>query len=334
MAVMLRFAVTLVLGLAGTSAASGQTAAVEVQQSVGTSSESVTAAGTQGRLFGELTPGLRFLIEGAWGTRSGTGSDVFGTAYPYSGDVDVIEAYAEYQRPAPRGLMSIKAGRYRTPFGIYSASEHAYVGFLRAPLIRYGDYYALSSGYLEHGADIVVGVPRLSLEVSVGHPADVGDAIRRSGVDTVLRAQAVAGAFVVGVSFIDTMPYLPETFASGRARFGGVDVRWMKGGVQLRGEWLDGRPFDGTRTTGGYVDMIVHRPVMGPATALVRAERLDYDADPRFALATARYWAGARIRFWKGLAASLGVGHQSGELTQRRRTAFDVGVTYALRAGL
>ena len=180
----------------------------------------------------------------------------------------------------------------------------------------------------------MVGVPRASVEVSVGRPADVGEAIRRTGVDTVVRAQAVAGAFVVGASFIDTTPYMPERFAAGRARFGGVDVRWMKDGVQLRGEWLGGRPFDGTKTTGGYVDMIVHRPVMGPVTALARVERLDYDSDPQFALATQRYWAGARIRFWKGLATSFGVGHQTGQMTQSRRTAFDVGLTLALRAGL
>ena len=324
----------LAICLAGTVTTYAQTAAVEVQQSVGASTESITAAGMQGRLFGEAIPGLRFLVEGAWGTRSEDVSDVFGTAYPYSGEVDIIEAYAEYQVPPSRGVMSIKGGRYRTPFGIYSASDHAYIGFLRAPLIRYGEYYALSSGYLEHGADIVVGVPRASVEVSVGRPADVGDAIRRPGVDTVVRAQAVAGALVVGVSFIDTTPYMPERFAAGRARFGGVDLRWMRDGVQVRGEWLGGRPFDGTQTTGGYVDLIVHRPVMGPVTALARVERLDYDSDPRFALATQRYWAGARIRFWQGLAASFGAGHQTGQMTQSRRTAFDIGLTLALRAGL
>jgi hypothetical protein len=323
-----------VICLAGTMTTYAQTAAVEMQQSIGASTESIAAAGTQGRVFGEAIPGLHFLVEGAWGTRSEDVSDVFGTAYPYSGEVDIIEAYGEYQVPPSRGVMSIKAGRYRTPFGIYSASDHAYLGFLRAPLIRYGEYYALSSGYLEHGADIVVGVPRASVEVSVGRPADVGEAIRRTGVDTVVRAQAVAGAFVVGASFIDTTPYMPERFAAGRARFGGVDVRWMKDGVQLRGEWLGGRPFDGTQTTGGYVDVIVHRPVMGPVTALGRVERLDYDSDPQFALATQRYWAGARIRFWKGLATSFGVGHQTGQMTQSRRTAFDVGLTLALRAGL
>ena len=43
----------------------------------------------------------------------------------------------------------------------------------------------------------------------------------------VVRAERTVGALIVGVSYIDTTPYLPEEFAKGRARFGGVDARWM-----------------------------------------------------------------------------------------------------------
>jgi hypothetical protein len=165
----------------------------------------------------------------------------------------------------------------------------------------------------------------------VGAPGDLGDAIRRPGVDTVLRAEGTAGSLIVGASFIDTTPYMPERFAAGRARFGGVDARWMGGGVQVRGEWLGGRPFDGTTTTGGYADVIVHRPVMGPVTALFRAERLAYTAPDPYALYSHRYATAMRIRLWKGLATSVGVSHQAGQLTQTRRTAFDLGVTYSAR---
>jgi acetyl-CoA acyltransferase len=41
---------------------------------------------------------------------------------------------------------------------------------------------------------------------------------------------------------------VPATFAFGKNVFTGVDVRWMHKGVQLRGEWITGRPFDGTTT--------------------------------------------------------------------------------------
>lgn len=315
----------------GTGTAGAQSLAVEATHSVGTSSESISAAGTQVRLLGEVAPGLRLHVEATWGTRSGQRSDVFGTAYPYGGRADVMETYAEYFLASGRLIRSIKAGRYRTPFGISAGSDHAYVGYLRPPLIRYGQYYALSSGYLEHGVDVVIGVPRLSVEASFGTPGDVGDVIRRGGLTTAVRAEAVAGPLIVGASVLDTMPYLPERFARGRARFGGLDARWMTGGVLLRGEWLGGRPFDGTRTTGGYADLVVHRPGMGPVTAFARAERLAYEARPPFGLVSHRYLGGARVRLWQPLAVSVGVSHQAGQLTQRRRTAVEVGLTGSWR---
>jgi hypothetical protein len=307
-----------------------QSVAVEGAHAAGASSEEIGAAGTQLRIFGEAVRGLHFKVEGTWGWRSEDEGDFFGTAYPYGGQVDLMEAYAEYL-PDSRWLRALKGGRFRTPFGISAASDHAYIGYLRPPLIRYGEYFALSNTYLEHGGAITVGVPRFSVETSVSTPADVGDAIRRDGVTSVVRAQAAVGAWILGASYIDTTPYMPERFAKGRARFGGADVRWMAGGVQVRGEWLGGQPFDGTRTTGGYVDLIVHRPAMGPVTAFGRAERLAYDTAPPRDLYTHRYTAGARIRIWNTIAASFGLVHQAGELTQRDRTAFDAGITAAWR---
>ena len=322
---------TLLLWTAPTMA---QRVAVEGTHSVGASSEELTAAGTQVRVFGEAGEalrGLRFQVEGSWGWRSEDEGDFFGTAYPYGGEIDLVEAYAEHVSSGRGWLRALKGGRYRTPFGIYASSDHAYIGFMRAPLIRYGDYYALSNTALEQGAEIVVGPPRLSFQASAGVPGDVGDAPRRSGASGVFRGQAVVGSWILGASYIDTTPSQPERFATGRTRFGGVDVRWMSGGVLVRGEWLGGQPFDGTRTTGGYADLIVHRPAMGPITAIARAERLAYDARPPHDLYTHRYTAGARIRLWRTLAASASVVHQAGELTQGRRTALDLGLTGSWR---
>jgi hypothetical protein len=316
--------------LAGDAAtASAQTTAIEVQQSVGVSTESITAAATQLRLLGEPVPRLRFELEGSLGTRSGGQSDVFGTAYPYSGH-QLIEAYAEYVSP-DRVLRSVRGGRYRTPFGISAAEEHAYLGFLRPPLVRYGDYYALSNGYLEHGVDVVVGGRALTVELSLGRPADVGEASRQPGLSTVTRVEAAFPNLIVGGSFINTTPYLPASFARGAARFGGLDVRWMRNGVQLRGEWLGGRPFTGTTTTGGYADVLLHRPWMGPVTALARVERLNYVARAPFALETTRYQTAARIRVWRALSVSAGAVHQMGQLTQTQRTALDLGLSYTIR---
>lgn len=312
--------------------AQAQTAAIELVQSAGASSEGIAAAGTQVRASGEAVRGLRLSAELAWGTRSRDGSDVFGTAYPYDRALRPVEIWADYAPEPGTGVRAIRAGRYRTPFGMAAASDHAYLGFLRPPLIRYGGYYALSNGYLEHGLDVVAGAPRLSLEASVGRPSDVGTARRRPGWTTVLRAQGAAGPLVIGASVIDTMPYLPATFARGRSRFGGLDARWMARGVQLRGEWLAGRPFDGTSTTGGYLDALVHVPGMGPVTALARLERLDYDTtNARFVMHTQRAAAGVRVRVWRGLAVAVNAVHQTGKQTQRERTALEAGVTLSLR---
>lgn len=326
-------AACVVAGLARPAAA--QTAAIDVTQSLGASSESIAAAATQLRLSSEPVERLRLSVEGSWGARSRDGSDVFGTAYPYGNRVDLIEAWAEYAPPARVPVRAIRAGRYRTPFGISAASDHGYVGFLRPPLIRYGGYFALSSGYLEQGLDVVVGAPRAALEMSVGAPADVGDAVRRGGVSRVARAQVAAGRLVLGASAIDAPTYLPARFASGRIRFAGVDGRWMAFGVQLRGEWIAGRPADGTSTSGGYLDALIHTRTMGPFTALARAERLDYDTpNVRFVLVTHRYTAGVRVRVARGLAVSMGVAHQAGQQTQRRPTAFELGATWVLRRDL
>lgn len=309
-----------------------QSLTTEAAASTGVSTEErISAAAVQLRAFGDVRAGIRFFTEAAWGVRSDEGSDAFGAAYPYSNRVQVIEAYGERIFQPGNGLVAVRAGRYRTPFGISNGSDHGYTGFLRAPLIRYDGYFALSNNFLEHGVDLVAGVPRLTVEASVGRPGDAGSAVRRPTVDTVTRIQSFLGPVVAGASHIRTSPYLPERFASGRSVFTGVDLRWMHGGVQLRGEWITGRPFEGTTTRGWYADAIVHRLAMGPVTAVARIEQLDYDTDSAFALHARRHTIGARIRIFQALSAQLNIIHQTGRLAEDGAAALDVGVTYSRR---
>ena len=44
----------------------------------------------------------------------------------------MIEAYGERIFTPGRGLVATRVGRYRTPFGIYSGSDHGYIGFPEA----------------------------------------------------------------------------------------------------------------------------------------------------------------------------------------------------------
>ena len=312
--------------------ASAQAISVEAAQTIGQTSDGPAATATQLRLLGDARSGTRFIVEGAWAARFGDGheTDAFSSAYPYTNSIQLIEAYGEQTFRPHAALLSVHAGRFRTPFGIYAGSDHAYSGFLRAPLIRYDDYYALSNNFLENGVGVAAGVPSLYVETTLGSPSDVGAAHRRSGLDRIVRAQGSYRSLIVGVSHISTNPYQPAFFALGRAVFTGVDTRWMKSGVELRGEWITGRPFDRTRTNGGYMDVLVHVPKLGPVTAVARAERVSYITLPPYALYAQRYVGGAKVRVLDTLAAQVNVVRQHG-LVAAKRNSLDVGLTYVWR---
>jgi hypothetical protein len=106
----------------------------------------------------------------------------------------------------------------------------------------------------------------------------------------------------------------------------------MLAGIQARGDWLSGHPIDGTGTKGWYADAILHRPGMGPMTAVFRAERLDWtglirsdDAQGR------RQTAGARIRLTSAVAVHVNVIRQGGYLAKEHRSSLDLAATYAIR---
>jgi hypothetical protein len=100
--------------------------------------------------------------------------------------------------------------------------------------------------------------------------------------------------------------------------------------VQVRGEWIDGRSFAGTRTFGGYADLIVHRPFMGPVTAVARAEKLDYLAGRRSSFPR-RYTTGARVRLAEMLVAHVNAIREPAFDSNSPRTSLDVALTFTVR---
>jgi hypothetical protein len=309
----------------------GQTVTGEVEVTAGASTDEVTAIGTQMRLFGASGSDWRYYAEATWaGVQEGSGSDAFLASYPYDERVRTMEAFGEKMFRPNRGLLSIRGGRYRTPFGIYARSEQGYMGFLRAPLLRYGRNFALANTFLETGAEVVVGIPAAQFEFSAGVPGDQGPFQRRDGFDQVARAQAYFRGAIIGASYLRSLPSDPRPFATGHMTFGGVDGRWMLAGVELRGEWIDGRPFDHVSTRGGYLDAIVHNPRMGPLTALARVERLDYDAGP-FSAYFKRLTAGGRLRLTTSISAAVNLVLQPETVGQLRDAAMDVAVTFSRR---
>jgi hypothetical protein len=316
--------------VAVTAGVHAQSLVAEADVTAGQSTDGASAGGIQARVLGPIGHGWRMTLEGTWAGTTDDDSDAFGAAVPYDGRLQPMETYVETDVRARGPLLAIKAGRYRVPFGISSRADHGYSGFVRAPLIRYGGDFALSNTALEAGGDILLGRPALSVETSVGIPVDAGDARRPRTLDVVVRTQAFYRSVIVGVSYLDTRPNPIGPFVDGRTRFGGVDARWMRGGIELRGEWIAGRPFDGVTTTGGYFDVIAHRIWMGPVTAVARIERLDYDAGP-FSMHPRRYTVGARIRVARQLAIQMNVLHQPTGLADGRTVALDAGLTETIR---
>lgn len=328
------------IGVVTAPSAFAQSVAAEVDFTTGYSSEAnVKAVAAQIRLLGDVKSGIRFNVETIWARRSVNVTDAFGAAYPYGDRVQLSEAYAERTFQRGVGLVGVRVGQYRTPFGISGRSDYAYGGFLRAPLMRYEGYWSVTNNFLERGVNVVAGTPRLSIEASLGVPEDLGVMRRRPGLDSVVRVQGYVQNLVLGVSHINSQPYMPA-FVKGRMAFTGVDARWTRNGVQLRGEWIKGQPWNATATHAWYLDAIVHRPFMGPVTAVFRTEKLDYTAVRPFEYRGTsgltswlgrRQTAGGRVRLPGGLTAQLNVLRQSDQLAKHGRTAIDMALTYSVR---
>ena len=314
-----------------TPIARGQSITTEAALSTGYSTDEVGAGATQLRAFGDLKGGVRFFGEAAWAKSSDLDNDAFGAAYPYGNRVQIIEAYAERIFRPNAAIVDIRGGRFRTPFGIYNASDHGYTGFLRPPLVRYAEYASLSNNYLEHGADVAVGVPRLTFEMALGAPADLGDTERGSGLGAVLHVQGSYGPFIGGISYLRHHSYEAPDDPSFRATATGVDFRWMQSGVQVRGEWISGQPVSDATNNGWYVDTLIHRVGMGPVTAVARIERLAVE-DEGENEHQGRQTIGARIRLLQELSLNVNVVHRTGEFNaEYRPTALDLGLTWTLR---
>jgi hypothetical protein len=307
-----------------------QTATTEFDVTVGDSTDNVQAASSQLRVFGDAVGGWQYFAEASWAQQWGPISDAFGNAYPYDKRIRPSEVYLEKTWQSGGLLAGVRAGRYRAPFGIYSRGDQGYNGFLRAPLIRYPGYWAVSNNFIEGGASAVAGTPKLFAEVSLGVPQDQDALYRRGGLDRIVRVQGTLGSVIVGVSRMHTQPSALMPFELGASAFTGVDLRWMYGGVQVRGEWINGQPFDGTRTFGGYLDGLVHRPAMGPFTAVVRVERLSYEAGVHSSFPE-RYSAGARVRLSKVLVGQVNYVRQPADIRLPAISALDVALTFTTR---
>jgi len=308
-----------------------QSITAEADVTAGASTENVRSGSTQARLFGASASDWRFLTELSVGGTAGHQSDAFSAAYPYDRRVRAMELFVEKTFHQGNYLAGFRAGRYRTPFGIYTRGEYGYSGFVRPPLIRYGQEFALSNTSLEAGVNLIGGLPQLYGEASFAVPSDEGGLHRRRGLDTTLRVQGYYRGVVAGMSRLHS-PHNREfdAFAYGDQTFTGFDGRWMYGGLQVRGEWIYGVSFKGVSTKGGYIDVLLHRRAFGALTPVMRVERLDYDAGP-FSFYHHRVTGGARVHVLQWLTAQVNLIHQPEGLSAGRVNVVDAGLTVSLR---
>jgi hypothetical protein len=326
------FAFLIVAAFSVVRNANAQGVTAEATFTGGASTDTVAVGASQVRTFGELR-GWRFYGDASFATRNKSESDAFGAAYPYEPRASLLELKLERTEIKGQRLLGLRIGRYRTPFGIYSGSDQGYVGFSRAPLMRNSYYWALSNNYLETGGSVIAGTTWLSAEASAGIASDQDEFARPGGLNSVIRVQAAGGPLIIGASYIRTRPSKERWFATGTTEFTGADLRWMKDGVQLRGEWITGRPFSGAKTHGAYVDGLIHRPRMGPVTAVARIEYLDYLAGP-FSEFPRRYTLGARVRLTQALTAQVNYIRQPHqEEHDSHRASLDIGLSYTIRMG-
>jgi hypothetical protein len=90
--------------------------------------------------------------------------------------------------------------------------------------------------------------------------------------------QASVGDVIVGASYIHTQPFKEQFWAHGDTEFSGSTRAGCAAASSCAAS-------GSTATVRGHEnlrrlrDVMVHRQFMGPVTAVLRAERLDYEAD-------------------------------------------------------
>ena len=228
------------LSSAGASA-QAQSVTAEADVTVGHSTENIDAAAAQLRLFGSVkadggstgrSPGRR--CRRARRTRSARPIPTTGSSGP--------SRRTPRRCSTRRELVGLRPGDTVRRSASSSQSDQAYSGFLRAPLIRYGDYFALSNTFLESGADFLAGTSSLFVEGSVGVPQDQGSSRRARGVDAVVRVQGYAHLPHRSARATSTAgrarPAISSRGACGSAAW---TCAWTRRHRSPAGEWIQGR---------------------------------------------------------------------------------------------
>jgi hypothetical protein len=212
-------------------------------------------------------------------------------------DEKLSEAYGEWRG----GKLRARAGRFLVPFGIYNRSELYYVGLVNPPILKEylgGEYQV---GRSEQGLSFVRSDGRWQLEAALFSDDGAWRAVIPSGGEGCLRLQYYTGAVVLGVSALRERGDESGTPEEGAARFFGLDFRFSRPSLILRGEVVSGSAPGGS-PGGFYVDLLHRPPQIRNVTFVARVESArGLSGQPRYRRGT----VGAKWDLGGGTAMAL-----------------------------
>ncbi len=183
----------------------------------------------------------------------------------------IREAYGEWGRQRPGGVQRLRLGRFQVPFGIYNRSELYYVGLLLDPIIKYYPFRGPQLGRSEQGIMLLNAAGEWQVEAALFGEGGGGDAFLPGGGEGSIRVQRFAGPLIVGVNALRGHARDPESGARGSARFFGLDLRFSRPTLILRGELVSGR-VPGGSPRGFYLDALYHPVGLHRVTLVGRTE--------------------------------------------------------------
>ena len=230
------------------------------------------------RLEDELAPGVRVRAYGA---------------HRY-GSFAAQEAVVEKEWGGNAGRA--QAGLVRLPFGIYDPRETYASGLIDYPTPR-GDYSYHSVDWGVPGVAWSGGPPRLQVEAAGFGGRGTGIWDNQTHVrGGAARAQAYLGDAILGLSRWDgALQDLPTSPASRPVHMTGLDLRYTKTQLLVRGEYLFGT-LAGDRMRGWYLDAYYRLPQHERWSLVARVERLKpgEDAPESRQLTLGVRWVAAR----------------------------------------
>jgi hypothetical protein len=183
----------------------------------------------------------------------------------------IREAYGEWELRRGPGAQRLRLGRFQVPFGIYNRSELYYVGLVIDPIVKYYPFEGPHLGRSEQGIGYLGASGAWQVEGALFGDDGGVEGFAPSGGEGSLRVQRFTGPLILGLNALRGHALHPDSGQRGTVRFFGLDVRYSRPTLILRGELLSGR-VPGGSPRGFYLDALYHPVSLHRVTFVGRAE--------------------------------------------------------------